>query len=73
MQNEYPPKAHRKIVTLPPSPILTRLEIQMYKFTKRIVPVLTIESASRHRFTHELKTQKIAILQNECWGRHERE
>ncbi len=40
MQNEYPPKAHRKIVTLPLSPILTRLEIQMYKFTKRI-PILT--------------------------------
>ena len=39
-----------------------------YNFTKRIVPVLTIESASRHRFTHELKTQKNSYFTKRMLG-----
>ncbi len=47
MQNEY----HTQ-------PYLKKLEIQIPEFTKRIVPVSTIESARRHRFTHEMKKIK---------------
>ncbi len=40
MQNEYPPQTHLKIAILTAPAILTRLEIQIHKFTKRI-PILT--------------------------------
>ncbi len=79
MQNEYPSHIILKQEEIPSGktnadlqneyhtqPYLKKPEMPMSKFTKRIVPVLTIESASRHRFTHELNLQKTPVLQNEC-------
>ena len=64
LPNEYHTPPYLKKPEMPMSKFTKRIvrtpTLCKYKhnFTKRIVPVLIIESSSRHRFTHELNSSK---------------